>query len=425
MAKQWSGLAKAVDAHIHRMRVMQREFAALQLWVEKGQPWTLGEIYDRMPHVGQWIVFSQSYGMPQPDGSVQPGVIVRPHVEEHTGPEAHLAIQEEATISGKEHYGFDRDERRLMFAQMIMHQEVRALEQAVSHYISADVVNMITMAAAEADPEPIFHTDIITPSGFAVLEKPVVLPDLHPDTGEVAPDIKVAVRAFAWFPTEVVSTHADGVRRSGPGVQIIIYSTNEDYRETYVPSYERALGVEHPTKEYGGILFDKLSGEYDFYVLDVLPWAFGSPWALRQGATHQDGMIVPSVAFFRRWFMTLMRFCWQEILVPGTERLDRAAAKRLLRSGKPKRDYTVLRLRRVYVDKSHGEAEAGYGHPLEYRIKVRGHWKRQYYPKLGPARLEDGTWNAGSHRLIWVDPYWKGPEDGELGPEFAATAVVR
>jgi hypothetical protein len=416
MARQWSGLAPAVDAHIHRMQVMRREQAAFRMKLLSGKPLVLNDVIETMPRLGQWITFAHSYGMPQADGSVAPGVAMRAHEDGHL-----ISVQEESTIAGRQQ--FDMNDMRVAFVQMITSQELLALENSVSHYISGDVINLVTMAAEEAEPEPLFHTDIYTPRGFAVLEKPVVLPDLHPDTGEVMEDIKVAVRAFMWFPTEVVSTHADGIRRAGPGVQMIIYSTNEDYTNIYMPSYERAMGHPHPLT--GEMLFSHLTHPFDFYVLDVLPWAFGSPWVLRQGATHQDGTIIPSVAYFRRWFMTLMRFCWQEILVPGEQKLDRAAAKRLLRSGKPKRDYTVLRLRRVYIDKKYDEAMVGTGQELTYRLKVRGHWKRQHYPKLGPARNIDGSWNADSHRLIWIDPYWKGPEDGELGPEHAATAITR
>ena len=419
----WSGLAKAVDAHIYRWQVIDREMKALMRM--EGKPLQLEYIYRQWPHIGQWYLFSQSYGLPQPDGTVTPGIVLK---DKENGAIIHpthpneMTVHEESTIQGREQ--FDFDQMKLAWTSQILQNERRMLAEAVSHYISGDVVNQITEAAELAEAEPIFHTDVITPYGFAVLEKPIVMPDIDPDSGFISDEIKVGVRAFAWMPATVYSTHADGTRSPGPGLQMILYSTKQDHEDYFVRTYEQSRHGPYPIAPEDRITWN-LTSPYDFYALDVLPWAFGTPWEMRQGAAHTDGTIIASVAYFRRWFMTLMRFCWQEILVEGGDRLDRAAAKRLLRSGKPNRDYTVLRLRRVYVPGIYDEADAGQGQGLQYRLRVRGHWKRQYCPSLGPHRLEDGSWNPESHRLMWIDPYYKGPEDGPLGPEHAATSIVR
>jgi hypothetical protein len=443
MAKSnWSGLAKAVDAHIYRWQVVEREIRGMGGMAN--QPMELEEIYRRWPHIGQWYLFAQSYGLPQADGTVTPGVVLQDRktgevhrpIPDHevlspkagelvkSGEVHHsdvAAIHEESTIQGREQFSFDT--MKLAWTSQILHAERQMLGEAVSHYISGPVVAQITAAAELAEAEPIFHTDVITPYGFAVLEHPIVLPDVDPDTGEVTDDLKVGVRAFGWMPATVMSNRDDGTRQPGPGLQMILYGTPQDYLDYFIRSYEETRGPYPIPWEHS--IAGQLTSPYDFYALDVLPWAFGTPWEKRQGATHEDGKIVASVAHFRRWFMTLMRFCWQEILVEGGDRLDRAATKRLLRSSKPTKDYTVLRLRRVYVPGIYDEAEHGTGEPLGYRLRVRGHWKRQYCPSLGPHRLEDGTWNPESHRLMWIDPYYKGPEDGPMGPEHAATSVVR
>lgn len=49
-------------------------------------------------------------------------------------------------------------------------------------------------------------------------------------------------------------------------------------------------------------------------------------------------------------------------------------------------------------------AEHGTGKPLEVRVRVQGHWKRQAH---GEGRL--------LRKTIWIEPYWKGPDDGVLG----------
>lgn len=51
------------------------------------------------------------------------------------------------------------------------------------------------------------------------------------------------------------------------------------------------------------------------------------------------------------------------------------------------------------------------GRPLSSRHVVRGHWRQQPH---GPARSE--------RRLQWIEPHWRGPEDG---PEKSAVYDVR
>ena len=45
----------------------------------------------------------------------------------------------------------------------------------------------------------------------------------------------------------------------------------------------------------------------------------------------------------------------------------------------------------------------GFGQPLLTRVRVHGHWKRQ---AVGKGRSE--------RKLIWIEPHWRGPLDGEI-----------
>lgn len=61
----------------------------------------------------------------------------------------------------------------------------------------------------------------------------------------------------------------------------------------------------------------------------------------------------------------------------------------------------------VYISRDKAQlSEHGHhaGRPLTLRIRVQGHWKKQFH---GPKRA--------LRKLIWIQPYWKGPEDGVLG----------
>lgn len=61
----------------------------------------------------------------------------------------------------------------------------------------------------------------------------------------------------------------------------------------------------------------------------------------------------------------------------------------------------------VYISRDQAEAEDraahGAGKPLVLRVRVSGHYKRQFY---GVRRM--------LRKRLWIQPYWKGPEDGVL-----------
>jgi hypothetical protein len=120
-----------------------------------------------------------------------------------------------------------------------------------------------------------------------------------------------------------------------------------------------------------------------------------------------------------------MRLCWQEIVVRRPHHETRAERRRWDRMAqrKPLLDYTVLRLRREFDPNP--SPPTGMGVPLDHRVLVRPHSKRQWYPSLGPARLPDGSFNPDSHRLIWVEEHWRGPEGAPIGAMHHATAVTR
>ncbi len=54
----------------------------------------------------------------------------------------------------------------------------------------------------------------------------------------------------------------------------------------------------------------------------------------------------------------------------------------------------------------------GTGKPLQVRVRVQGHWRKQPH---GPQ--------ASLRKLIWIQPFWRGPEWGDIAP--AVDHVVR
>lgn len=77
---------------------------------------------------------------------------------------------------------------------------------------------------------------------------------------------------------------------------------------------------------------------------------------------------------------------------------DRAARKRLRRSGAEARPVRVIELRRPKRTEGDGDGSREYHHSWI----VRGHWRQQWYPK------------REVHRPVWIAPHIKGPEDAPL-----------
>ena len=56
--------------------------------------------------------------------------------------------------------------------------------------------------------------------------------------------------------------------------------------------------------------------------------------------------------------------------------------------------------------------DGGTGAPLTVRVRVQGHWKRQPH---GPGKAE--------RKIIWIQPYWRGPDD-KTPPEATRHTLV-
>jgi len=398
--KAWAGIGPAVDAHLHRWDQLHRvqepaKLLSRSLTDKSIDKRALGRAVN-VPILQSWVQFSMSYGI----------------VTQNGVPMLMGAVHEGTTISGKE--TFEAEAVALPMAGNFAQREHSMLDRAVTHYISAEIVNEIDLAVQSTTCDPLFETDLFTPVGFAVLEEPFLVNDLDMDTGLPTDNIWLGIRAFGWQRIERIG-HADD-NQALPGIELFLYTTPEDYESIYIESLIDA-GHEPP---------DHQNPVSNFLIIEVVPWRFGSQWDINDESPEYVAGFLPSpVAHQRKWFHTFMRFCWQEIIHHQRHAPERAERREWERLAKKKEllDYTTLRLRR-YVDPEHVAYEGG-GVPLTHRVKVRAHWTRQYYPTMGPARLPDGRMNPDSHRLIWIESYWKGPEDGPLGAMHAATSVVR
>lgn len=363
-------------------------------------------------------VFARTWGMPQPDGTV----------------DIPLHVTEGSTINGREQFVQTRASAE--HAPMFMRREREMLSKAETIYVSEEIVDRITYAAAEMDPEPLFHTDMFAPYGLMVLEKPLFIPDYHPQSGEMTDYLHVAMRALGWAPEPEIHSNVDGEMKAVPGIMMFSYTTNQDWRDSYETEVYRAIrqGLVDPKAsgltwpdgtlaEQGSARFMMSHGLSSNLLLpmDVMPWSFGRDWTHKPKAVYEPGVVDSAVAYVRRWMLTLMRFTWQKLLIPERPEFSKKLARTAREYNKPNLQWSVLRIRRTAARSE----PTGTGHKLMYRVRTRGYWKNVYYSSLGPDHLEDGTSNPDSHRLKWIDAHWRGPLDGPVGPLHKATVITR
>jgi hypothetical protein len=81
-------------------------------------------------------------------------------------------------------------------------------------------------------------------------------------------------------------------------------------------------------------------------------------------------------------------------------------------------------LRREFEAEQSGRSETD-GFYFDHSWIVRGHWRRQWYPSLGPARNPDGSFNQDSHRLTWIEAHQSGNPMAPLVIGHEVTSAVR
>ena len=186
---------------------------------------------------------------------------------------------------------------------MQLENEWKALNEGETFYVSQHIAATVAAAAELAEPEPLFPTDLIAPSGLIVLETPLILDDLHPDTGEVVEGLKMPVRAIAWQERKVAVTDdtADSGYKMVPGVHMTFYVDEDSFVTTYVTSYREHFPER--TDEADSMLAN--ADAMGIWASDITAWAYGEPW--REGTIdpvndeHVPGVIIGSHSFMRRW----------------------------------------------------------------------------------------------------------------------------
>jgi hypothetical protein len=318
-------------------------------------------------------------------------------------------LSEDNTGAGPQMFGRTADD----IYQIIGMEEDAIRGETV--FVSESVMAVVASASRTMEPEPIYATDLLYDHGLLIFQEPIVVSDLHPRTGKLDERLVLPIRAIGW-------KKSDHVRRKdgtiGEGVLMIPY-TDHDGRVVFRESMRR-LAMEENDEAF---IFAEPPVKRGLMATDFLPWAFGVNWSIGSETeydfeTRTFKGLLSTVGEVRLFFLSLMRFAWQEIVKVQREAVDRPVRREAQRVLKD-RDYSdgacVLRLRREVNYQARGDS----GTPLRFRVVVRGHWRRQWYRSLGPST------SAEAHRTIWIDPHIRGDEALPIKEKHKVTAITR
>lgn len=272
-----------------------------------------------------------------------------------------------------------------------LYKELDGLEALVMSrsepiWVAPEIMDVVEVAAETFQPEPFVESDLVTPSGFVLLPRPVYIPDA---TGK-----KVTFRAFSWYPSK------------GPGPGAYSDTTMDSVWMSFYSHIEDIVDEDDGVQLKARVLRDQsvygYSTPWVFLHGMVVPFGLSpTDWvnnaARKEGYTDETMMNATNAWW--QFVQALLRLSMQKMTVRTGTAYPRAARRRAERAGlslDPDDMIMVITLRRP-KNKYNGDGE---GDPINYthRWIVGGHWRNQYYPSLG------------MHRQIYISDYVKGPE---------------
>lgn len=273
--------------------------------------------------------------------------------------------------------------------------ESDGLVEASTYFVSDDMVQVATYAARRMPNQAIIESDAPSPHGFLVFETPIVIRDVR------GRDCTVA--AYRWSKRQART--ADG--KDTFGFFWTVYSDVTDDRDEYAATARKNDRVRRAWTPRFMILAEDFEG----FGMGELDAREISERYDERGVPHKMVDIEEGLFYMRRLPQALWSLMGQRIANVSSERAARAERRRMERSGMlSDRPIRVVRLRRessVVTDA--GQTTVDWAH----RWIVEGHWRNQWLP------------SKSAHRLQWIAPYVKGPEDKPLVVKPTVNALVR
>lgn len=245
------------------------------------------------------------------------------------------------------------------------------LHRADTIYVTEEMESLLLQAAHDLPWEYEFDPkSLLSPFGFVYLERSIVGVDVHGDS--------VTVKGFAWQVVPSTVEGYDGLRQTA-----IIYFFSDPNDPNDIISTEVI-----PKWRENGDIVPPLILAHLYIVSEGIPMKQDD----RQGAAL--------VLETGRLFLALNLLSHQTIGEPMKMRPNRATRKRAISWDRDNERYiTLITLRRKSVkkdDEEHQKIE------WSHRWVVRGHWRRQYFPK------------TKTHDWVYIYEHIKGPEDKPL-----------
>jgi hypothetical protein len=242
-----------------------------------------------------------------------------------------------------------------------------ALPQSPVYYVDDDALDVLAEAAKTFQPEPLLASDLMTPSGFMVLERPLyAYGPLHeePVAHTVAPRNweNISTRSpllWHWWP----------VVKVGPGME-------DDALQQW------AVAPTGDAPADGVVISGYLYTDAHEWLLaqnHVIP--FGHDFWVKNTSNVTVAMTA---------FQALLRLMQQQVLSTTREATGSKKSKRKSKT----EPVLVVRLPRR---RSHSTGEATVAWSKQWWVS--GHWRNQWYPSLQ------------AHRQKWISGYVKGPDD--------------
>jgi hypothetical protein len=260
-------------------------------------------------------------------------------------------------------------------AAQIARQEHHRVTSADLYWVSAPMTALARHAAARLPTRTLHAHDLPSRTGFMVFEAP--LAGYVNDEGR-----EVQIVAVSWGPWGGPGGRWGSGQRDQGGIWLSFFSHPAPVlpREAFTGGIADRAALAPLMSTVPPVLPDNEAG-----------WPFGDlpgDQEIPEGTTAAWALVTRAA-----W--RLMR---QPLAAETTERADRAARRRLARTGQSAPDVRVIHIRRA----ERGQPPSGSaGGAREYGVQwwTAGHW-RTYWCGPGRARPEDR----------WIDPYLAGPE---------------
>lgn len=283
--------------------------------------------------------------------------------------------------------GIENPQRdHLVFAQIIADTHRETLARSTLYLADQDMVELLDAAASTMPDQHLHETDIMVPDGFIYFAEPL------PERSGVPPEIPIRAMSWARIPADsplLVERETDR-----DAILITSYVTVRDQFE--------ARGLLGPGRDIAPGTPGLLPNATVMWTIDTL---IGKAF----GEEPPAGGYNPG--FYQRALAAFWTLCQQPKITttsdepsgkPTDQRRNRRAG--ITNAAEPVR---VVRLK--HRPQSQVEATVpGTGDPEDTKgkMKVRsvtsGHWRRQWYRSVE------------QHRHIWIDPFWRGPEDAPV-----------